>query len=129
MMIDASAATLLGDTAPVAGSVSGSTAGGYGLGLIILAILAFNLVSFSVIGATTGCIAAVLVRGVALWKAAASGVAVGIAAAIASVALLDFILAWALFVGPMLVAFITLAIVLMLKRRAARGGIRLETPL
>ena len=111
----------------VAESVSGSTAGGWGL--VILEILAFNLVSFSVIGATTGCIAAVLVRGVAFWKAAASGVAVGIAAAIASVALLDFILAWALFVGPMLVALITLAIVLMLKRRAARGGIRLETPL
>ena len=133
MLIDAAAAALLGDTAPVAWSVSGSTAGGWGL--LILAVLAFNLVSFGVIGAATGCIAAVLARGVAMWKAAAAGVGVGLAATAASGALIVYsfdsldsldsdisILSGYLFAAPLLVPLVTVAIILLMQRRAAAAS-------
>lgn len=131
MMIDAAAAALLADTAPVAWSVSGSSPG-EGLGLLILAVLAFNLVSFGVIGAATGCIAAVLGRGVAMWKAAAAGVGVGLAATALSGALIVYsfdsldsdisILSGYLFAAPMLVPLVTVAIILLMQRRAAAAA-------
>ena len=128
MLIDASSATLLGDAVRVAGSVSGSSPGA-GLGLFIVVMLVFQLVLFGVVGVGTGCIAAGLLSGVALSQAAAAGVGVGVAATIANGVLIVYIndftdwginpLRWSIFVGPMSVAIITVASVLLLKWSAA----------
>ena len=70
---------LLSDAIQFAGSVTVSSPGA-GILLFILSLLASNLMSFSIIGAATGCIAAALARGVALWTARRSLIKVGVQA-------------------------------------------------
>ena len=127
MMIDAPA-VLVDDAMRWVWLVSGSSPG-VGVGVVILAALIFNLMIFSVVGVGAGCITAGVAGGVALSQAAAAGVGVGIAATIANGVFIVYIedftdwginpLRWSIFVGPLLVAAITVAIVLLLKRREA----------